>query len=74
MLKDKKIVRRLALVLCLSLIVGVLPIGVLGVPVVVSTPPSEPVNVLVENKRIAKITKEDIEKVVSNVKIDKNII
>ena len=40
MLKDKKIVRRLALVLCLSLIVGLVPSGLLGAPVAVSAAPN----------------------------------
>ncbi len=47
MLKDKKLVRRLALVLCLSLIVGIIPVGILGMSVGASTTPNEPVNVLV---------------------------
>jgi len=41
MFKDKKFARRLALVLCLSLVVGILPIGVLNAPVPVNAVPDD---------------------------------
>ena len=46
MLKDKKIVRRLALLLCLSLLVGLVPTGILSVPFQVNAVPENSTNLL----------------------------
>lgn len=46
MLKDKKIVRRLALLLCLSLLVGLVPTGILSVPFQVNAVPGNSTNLL----------------------------
>ena len=40
MMKDKLVLRRLALLLCLSLIVGIIPITALSVPVTLNVPAS----------------------------------
>ena len=41
MLKDKKMLRSIALLLCLSLIIGIVPLGILSVPVEVNAVPGE---------------------------------
>ena len=47
MFKNKEMIRRLAMLLCLALVIGILPVGVFSVPVPGTAVPQEPTNLLV---------------------------